>query len=154
MKVRLKRRSSFLPHHGLLTGYPLVPALPVRTSSKRRARTPRIHQEETVTAPRQLRSSQGKNDNSIAEEPQQENDHPEIKNVPVVDIRRPKHVVQATPIASPTKADSQSQKASTTENGIISMFLARGQIGLEHKLILSRRKRKPYRVQNPFQTPI
>lgn len=153
MKVRLKRRSSFLPHHGLLTGSPLVSPLPVRTSSKRRARTPRILQEETVTAPRQLRS-QGKNDNSIAEEPQQENDHPEIKNVPVVEIRRSKHVVQATPIASPTKADSQSQKASTTENGIISMFLARGQIELEHKLIRSRRKRKPHRVQDPFQAPI
>lgn len=149
----MKRRSSFFPHHGLLTGSPLVPALPVRTSSKRRARTPRILQEETVATPRKLRS-QGKNDNSVAEEPQQENDHPEIKNVPVVEIRRSKHVVQATPIASPTKAGSQAQKASITENGMISMFLARGHIGVEHELICSRRKCKPHRVQDPFQAPI
>lgn len=139
MKVRLKRHSSFLPHHGLLTGSPLVPALPVRNPSKRRARTPRILQEEgqsTVTAPRLLRSRK-KNDNSIAEEPQQENDHPETKNVPLLEIRRSKHVAQATPIASPTKADSQPTKASDAENGMLIM-LSRGSIGLGHKLIRSR----------------
>lgn len=136
--VQLKRRRRyFLPHHGSANQFPpLGPTFPVRTPSKRRARTPQILREDvqsTVPVPRQLRS-RGKGITSIVEEPQQENEHPGIKNTPVVEIRCSKHTVQVTPAVSPKKAGLQSVKAPAAENGMLLLLLATKSIAPKHKL--------------------
>lgn len=121
----------FLSRRGPANLSPLLgPAFPVRTPSKRRARTPQILREDvqsTVPVPRQLRS-RGKGVTSIVEEPQQENEqeneHPGTKSVPVVEIRSSRHTAQVTPAGSPKKAGSQSAKAPAAENGMLLLLLA------------------------------
>ena len=97
----------------------------MRTSSKRRARTPRILQEEnqsSVSSSRQLRS-RGRNCNPIVEENQQENDEAKTKNSSIVEAGgRSKHTVRANQARSPTKVVSESQTTSKAVNGNSSLF--------------------------------
>ena len=118
LKVRLESATFLTTVYVLLilTTFVTVPSLPVRTSSKRRSRTPRILQEEdqsSVSSPRQLRS-RGRKNSSIAEENEQENNTAE-KSAPAAETRRSKHTVQ--PTTSPIKVNPHLRTTSKPANG-------------------------------------